>query len=345
MHYKGAAFKTRRLHLSPKMRLLSYIALLPLLLILAGCEVFGPDYETDEVKVDVPATFSPLPIPEYNPLTPAKVELGKQLFFDPILSGDQTISCGSCHEPNLYFADGKRLSHGVQGREGLRNSPSLLNIAYQRLFFWDGGSLTLEAQVMAPLENELEMDADIGEVLDRLIKHPEYPKLFNDAFNEGPSVQTLTQAIAAYERTLVSTPSRYDQFQLGNEGALTAQEQEGLALFNGKAGCVNCHAGPLLTNFAFENKGLTLTPADSGRARITGFTADYGKFKVPSLRNVAQTAPYMHDGRFTTLAEVIAHYNNGGDNIRNQSPEVKPRFLVASEIDALVAFLHSLTDE
>ena len=325
----------------------SWRLILPfLLLALIGCEIIGPEEQpATALVVQVPEGFPPVPVPAYNPLSPAKVALGKRLFFDPILSGDQSVSCSSCHDPGLAFSDGKSRSIGIDGREGIRNSPSLINVAYQRLLFWDGGSFTLEAQVLAPLENADEMKADLGVVLSRLASHPEYPGLFEVAFGEGPSIKSFTQAIAAYERTLVSTGARYDQFMQGRSSALSTKEQEGLQLFSGKAGCIKCHSGPLFTNLAFENKGLAPALADSGRARITGIASDTGKFKVPSLRNVTQTAPYMHDGRYTTLDDVMAHYNRGGDGVPNQPAAIKPLHLMPDEIDAIVAFLNSLTDE
>lgn len=320
------------------------ISILFATLLLGGCQLLGSD-EPSTVAVVVPDGFPPLPVPDYNPLEPAKVALGERLFFDPILSGDQTVSCASCHNPDLAFSDGKPRSIGIDGRVGLRNSPSLINVAYQRLLFWDGGSFTLEAQVLAPLENKDEMNAELEPVLQRLRTDTTYIRLFDRAFGEAPSIRSLTQAVAAYQRTLVSTGSRYDQYVAGQTDALTTQERAGLDLFNGKAGCVTCHAGPLFTNFSFENKGLSMALADSGRARITGLSSDFGKFKVPSLRNVALTAPYMHDGRFSTLETVLQHHNQGGSHTRNQSPMIKAINLTPEETSAIVAFLHSLTDE
>lgn len=322
-----------------------HIPLLSLLLLIAGCELFGPIDPTEAPRIEVPFGFQPVPIPAYNSLTKEKIELGEKLFFDPILSGDQSIACSHCHDPASAFTDGVEKSIGINERTGVRNAPSLLNVAYQQLLFWDGGSLNLEAQVLAPLENKDEMDADVGIVIQRLIDHPTYPALFKEAFGAAPSIRTLTQAVAAYERTLVSSGSRYDQYLQGDTLALSPEEQSGLELFQGKAACATCHSGFLLTNLAFENKGLAIMQADSGRARITLDPSDYGRFKVPSLRNVAITAPYMHDGRLPTLTGVIQHYNRGGDNVRGQSPHVKPLGLSDDEMRSLEAFLNSLTDE
>lgn len=314
--------------------------------ILSGCEILGPAEEVrDVVTVEVPAGFDPVPIPAHNPLTPAKVELGRRLFEEPLLSRTRDVSCASCHRADIAFTDGVARSTGVENREGLRNSPSLINVAYQRLLFWDGGSLTLEAQVLAPLENEDEMDIEIDTVLTRLRQHPEYPALFEQAFGEGPTIATLTQAIASFERTLVSTGSRYDRFVAGDESALTAQERNGMDLFFGDAGCASCHSGFLFTDQSFRNKGLQITRSDSGRARITLDPDDFGRFKVPSLRNVALTAPYMHDGRYETLAEVVDHVDRGGDDVRGRDPVMQPLNLTDAEKNALVAFLGTLTDE
>lgn len=315
-------------------------------LCVAGCEVFGPSEEnTDALQVTVPDGFDPVPIPVHNPLTLAKVELGRQLFSDPILSRTETVSCASCHDPERFFMDGRRFGSGVEGRKGLRNSPSVLNAAYQRLLFWDGGAQTLESQVLGPLENEVEMDANLDTVLHRLRTHPAYPARFQDVFGEGPSIRTMTQAIAAFERTLVSTGSRYDRYQAGDTLTLTELERLGRALFFGRAQCASCHSGFLFTNQQFENNGLVSTEADSGRARITLNPQDYGRFKVPSLRNVAETSPYMHDGRLFTLEAVVEHYDAGGEGARNQHALVQPLHLSEHEKAALVAFLHSLTDE
>ncbi len=322
------------------------------ILLLAGCDGLMESEEAPAVQdIAVPQGFAPVPIPDYNPLTIAKVALGKRLFFDPLLSRDQTVSCGSCHLPEQAFAHNQTVSPGVDGRRGIRNAPSLLNVAYQRLLLWDGGSPTLEAQVLAPLADKNEMDLALDEVVSRLNTHPLYPNLFEEAFGQAPDVQAITRAIAAFERTLVSTGSRYDRFAQGDASALTAQEQRGAALFFGKAGCNGCHGGFLFSNAlgpaqqAYVNNGLQMAPSDSGRARITFRTEDFGKFKIPSLRNVALTAPYMHDGRFATLAEVVSHYDAGGAEVRNQDTRIRPLDLSTGEQSDLVAFLHALSEE
>ena len=321
----------------------SILKLVCLVLAMSACA--QPDSASkEEMSLVVPAGFEPVPIPSHNPLTKAKVLLGQRLFFDPILSADSTVSCATCHIPRFFFSDGQMLSHGVGGRLGTRNTPSLINTAYHKLFFWDGGSITLEHQVFGPLQNSTEMGLNLASVLDRLNSIETYREEFNHVFGASPDLRGLTQAIAAYQRTLISGGTRYDSYKAGDQHALSIAERRGLALFEGKAGCVHCHNGFLLTNLTFENNGLSISRGDSGRARVTGLWEDYGKFKVPSLRNVAQTAPYMHDGRMSTLSEVIEHYDKGGSDVRGKNDLIQPLNLDATERTDLEGFLHSLTD-
>ena len=323
------------------MRLIVFLSCL----LIAGCEILGPGNDGERVVVDVPAGFDPIPVPDHNQLSPEKVALGERLFFDPILSRDQTISCGTCHLPELAFTDGLPKSRGIEGRIGIRNSPSLVNIAYQQLLFWDGGSFTLENQVFAPLQDHNEMDAELDNVLERLNADPAYIKEFERAFEEEATLRSLTQALAAFQRTIRSGGSRYDRYISGEESALREDQLRGLELFENKAGCNTCHSGFLFTNQAFENNGLFVANADSGRARVTLQAEDYGKFRVPSLRGVAVTGPYMHDGRFLSLLEVVAFYNKGGNGARNQHEAITPLSLSDREQADLLAFLEALTDE
>lgn len=312
-------------------------------LAISGCA--PPDSTSEEqLRPVVPGGFDPVPIPVHNPLTRNKVLLGQQLFFDPVLSLDSTVSCATCHRPDAFFADGQALSRGVGGRPGTRNTPSLLNIAYHQLFFWDGGSITLEHQVFGPLQNPDEMALDLASVLQRLESIPTYREAFEELFDEAPSLRGLTQALGAYQRTLLSGGARYDRYKAGDQTALSPAETRGYKLFKGKAGCLHCHHGFLLTSLRFENNGIAVSKEDSGRARVTGLKEDYGKFKVPSLRNVAQTAPYMHNGGMATLSEVIDHYDQGGREVRGKSPLIQPLGLEEEEQADLEAFLHALTD-
>lgn len=326
------------------MRVGILIAAAALSLGLAGCGIAG--HETrDPAILDVPVGFEPIPVPAHNPLTPAKVELGERLFFDLDLSEDRSLSCASCHFENAAFADPRRLSPGVHGRLGIRNSPSLVNVAYLNLLFWDGGALTLEAQALGPLEADFEMNMNLGDLITRVESDPSYVSQFEEAFGEGPSIRTLTQALASFQRTIRSGGSRYDRYVSGAVDALTDSERRGLELFRGKANCASCHKGFLFTNQAFENNGIEPAGSDSGRARITLDPADFLEFRVPSLRNVEKTAPYMHDGRFDSLEDVIDHYDQGGTGVRNQSALITPLRLTDQEKRDLIAFLNSLTDE
>ena len=320
------------------------VAIIASLLLLAGCELAAVEDRPEVEAVAVPQGFDPLPIPVSNQLSVAKVQLGERLFHDPILSSDASISCASCHHADRAFADPRRVSVGVGGRTGIRNSPSLVNVAYQRELFWDGGSFTLEDQVLAPLTDEREMNADLGEVLRRLTADSSYANAFRAVFDRGPDIPSLTQAIAAYERTIVSGGSRYDRWQSGAT-TLSASEELGRKLFFGKAGCASCHAGFLFTSGEYLNNGLLHAAADSGRARITLESVDAGRFKVPSLRNVGLTAPYMHDGRFSSLDEVVRHYDAGGEGAPNQDPRIQALHLSGAERQAIVDFLSTLTDE
>lgn len=311
---------------------------------LSACGAADPDDgRLTPYRLVVPDGLDAPPEPD-TPLTEELVTLGERLFFDPVLSRDGSVSCGSCHRPELAFADGRAVSVGVDGRTGARSAPSLLNVAYHPLLFHDGGAFSLEGQAVAPLENPVEMDLPVGEALDRLRADPSYAADFDAAFpgGEGVSVRTFTRALGAFQRTLLSADARFDRFHTGDPTALSVQEQRGLSLFEGPARCGTCHTGPLLTDFGFHDVGLA--GDDPGRAVITGDPADVGRFKTPSLRNVAVTAPYGHDGRFPTLDAVVRHYVRGGDGTPNQHPNVRPLPLSDAEGDALVAFLGTLTD-
>ncbi|MEM6337006.1 MAG: cytochrome c peroxidase [Bacteroidota bacterium] len=312
--------------------------------VLGGCDLYGPDPAPAGVHVPVPEGFDELPVPPQNPALAERIRLGERLFFDPILSGNQTISCGSCHLPERAFADLTRRSIGIQGRVGLRNAPSLLNTAYRTSLFWDGGALFLESQALVPLEDENEMNLPIDEALRRLSEHHDYPALFASAFDgEAPSVRTLSYALAAYQRTLVSAPIRLDRYRAGERNALTAPEQRGLALF--ETHCSSCHAGPLLTTEGFANNGVSVTDEDPGRQRITHDPADRGVFRIPSLRGLARTAPYFHDGRFFSLEEVVGYYVAGGDGGAGQDARIQPLALSAEDQADLIRFLQTLDDE
>jgi cytochrome c peroxidase len=327
------------------------ICLMVVFLCLSSCK---KDKDVDDlltgdevITLDIPSKFPYPEFPSDNQPTQNRIDLGKKLFFDPALSRDSTISCGSCHQENKFFADNLQVSNGIDGRKGLRNAPSLVNVAYQFSLFWDGGNPTLEQQAIAPIENHDEMDIDVNKVVERLNKNSEYVTLFQKAYKQLPSVYTLTRAIACYERTLIGGRSRYDKFAINHDSTLlTPSEKNGLVLFFNETGdCFHCHQGFNFTDNSFRNNGLYLTYADSGRARITQMPSDIGKFKVPSLRNVEKTAPYMHDGSITTLEGVLDHYISGGKNHPNKSVIIKGLKLSDQEKKDIINFLKALTDE
>ena len=295
-----------------------------------GISTYNP-YTPTLQPLEIPAIFSnniidPV-IPFNNPQTVEGIALGKKLFFDPILSGDTTQSCADCHSPENAFTDSNRFSEGIDGRLGTRNSMPLFNMAwnYDEKFFWDGRSFGLEEQVLEPVKNPIEMHNTWVNAMESLQNHSEYPTLFNQAFGTSTIDSTLvTNAIAQFERTLISANSRFDQHLLGTL-ALTPQEVNGFNVFmdETRGDCFHCHGNannPLWTDNMFHNNGVDAIITDIGLGKVTGNPADNGKFKSPSLRNLQFTAPYMHDGRFETIDEVINHYSEGLQN----SPTIDP---------------------
>lgn len=327
------------------MRSLSILPLLALTItILSGCDSAGN--EPPPAVFDVPAGFPAMPVPADNGLTPQRIALGKRLFFDAQLSRTGKVACGSCHLQQNAFADPRQYSIGVEGRLGDRNAPALINMAWNTSFFWDGGVPTLEQQAIAPIINPLEMDMPLQGVVDRVKADPSYVEMFRTAYGSDPKPEWVTKAIASFVRTMVSGNSRYDRFNRGDSAALNASERRGMGLFFGeRAECFHCHVGFNLTNNTFQNNGLYSVYADSGRGRVTERPSDLGKFKVPTLRNVEVTAPYMHDGSLATLEDVVEHYASGGKGHPNQSSTIHRLDLTEEEKTDLIAFLKSLTDQ
>jgi cytochrome c peroxidase len=291
-------------------------------------------------------------IPADNPLTEEGVALGRRLFYDSILSGNNTMSCGSCHKQEFAFTDGgQQYSIGIDKVPGTRNSMSIANLGYQRKFFWDGGAADLESQVIGPIQNPVEMHANLVDVIAKLNAHHEYPALFARVFGSSTiTTPMVMKAVAQFERTLISGNSKWDQYRRG-EATLTAEEAHGREIFEneGKGDCTHCHTlGSTFSDFEFRNNGVDSISADAGRALITLLATDSGKFKTPSLRNIALTAPYMHDGRFKTLEECIEHYNTGFHYAKNLDGaldhKVKGRMTAQDKAD-LLAFLKTLTDD
>ncbi|CAI8167970.1 MAG: Cytochrome c551 peroxidase [Flavobacteriales bacterium UBA4585] len=288
-------------------------------------------------------TYPVLEYPADNPNNAAAASLGERLFFDPILSVDSSISCGSCHKPELGFATNDRVTPGVGGVLGKRNSPSLLNVGFQPYFMREGGVPSLEMQVLVPLGDATEMAHNVVDAVRRLNRNTGYRNEFLTVYGDTASAFLLVRALANFERTLVDFDAPFDHFIQGDATALSNEAIKGGKLFYGKAACVQCHSGVLLTDFGFANNGTAIVDStDYGRELLTNESSDRYVFKVPSLRKVQITAPYMHDGSVSTLADVVEQYNTGGTNHSYTDSRIEPLGLSVSEKAQLVAFLEAL---
>lgn len=301
--------------------------------------------ENEDIEAEltmVPEGFESIAYPEDNPFTLSKWELGKKLFYDPVLSVDFSISCASCHKPELAFSDDQATTNGIENRQGTRNSPSLSNVAYNPYYTREGGVPTLEMQILIPIQEHNEFGFNIVEACERLNEIKEYVEMTEDAFGTEMTPFALTRALATFERTLISGNSPYDLHNRG-DASLSPSALKGMTLFNSsKTNCSSCHSGFNFTDYSFKNNGYE--SGDIGRMRFTGDSVDYSVFKVPSLRNIGLTGPYMHDGSFSTLREVIDQYNSGGSSNFND-PLIQPLNLNEQEINDLISFLTSLTDQ
>jgi cytochrome c peroxidase len=279
-------------------------------------------------------------------LPEARAELGRRLFYDGRLSRTGLVSCSSCHQQAHAFSDPSPVSTGVDGRQGTRNAPALVNLAWGTSFFWDGRSSSLEDQAGKPIENPLEMDSPISDVVTRLAADQTYVRDFTAAYGGPPAEDTLRSALASFERTLVSGESPYDRHLAGDNSAFSASATRGETLFfSERAACFHCHPPASLTDGGYFDNGTFVTGGDVGRQAITGLLGDLGKFKVPGLRNVAASAPYMHDGSLADLEAVIDQYDQGGRGDPATDPQIRPLGLSSDEKGDLLAFLRSLTDE
>jgi cytochrome c peroxidase len=308
----------------------------------------------------VPAGLPPVPVPAGNPLTPARAALGERLFFDRGLGADHALACGSCHRPERYFADDVAVSKGMIGLDGARNAASVLNAAYLPLLLSDGRAKSLEDQVRYPVANPLEMDTTQERVVDYVASTPAYRPLFAQAFASGEVTwERITQALAAFERTLLSSNSPFDRYLAGDAAALSEPARRGWTLFQ-EAGCIGCHAfspeRPFFSDFGFHNTGVSWYPArpqpsevrftpDLGRFWVSRDRREIGAFRTPSLRNVARTAPYMHDGSIATLRGVVDYYSRGPRKNPFLDPRLRPLALTAAQQEDLVAFLEALTGD
>jgi len=319
-------------------------------LIFSACTVDAPLKSEDdlliEILLSVPEGFPEIPFPEDNELTAERWRLGKKLFFDPIMSIDSSISCGSCHKQELAFADNVFVSPGVENRLGNRNAPSLANVAFLPHLLREGGVPTLEQQVFVPIQEHAEFDNNILVIAERMNKIESYVNVSQKAYGRIPDPFVITRALSAFQRTIISGESDYDDYtHRSNSSALNTQEIRGMELFfSEELACTSCHGGILFSDHSFQNNGLFENYEDDGRYLLTLEETDRALFKVPSLRNVALTAPYMHNGSFETLEEVIEHYNSGGENHPNKSILIKPLGLNNTEKEDLIAFLTSLND-
>lgn len=327
----------------PRFRWLVLLGGLPLI---AGCGDAADEPRPLESAIAIPDGFPPIAAPEDNVPTADRIALGRRLFYDERLSSDESVSCASCHLQARAFADPNPLSLGVADRVGTRNAPGLINEAWSKSFFWDGREATLEVQATKPIENPLEMATNLDDVTARLNLDLALVRQFERAYATAPSADTIPKALASFVRSLVSSESRYDAFLRGDETALSDAERRGERLFSGERGeCFHCHVGYNLTSQGYRNDGIAHDDPDTGRHEVTGKPTDRGKFKTPTLRNVAVTAPYMHDGSLPTLEAVVEQYDAGGRGHDNTDPLIKPLGLGDQDKADLVAFLKALTDE
>jgi cytochrome c peroxidase len=284
-----------------------------------------------------------MPVPQDNPQSAEKIALGRHLFFDGRLSADGKISCASCHDPRQAWAGHDATDTGINGRVGDRNSGTVVNSGYMTFQFWDGRARSLEEQALGPIQNPVEMGETLPHVVRKLAAIPGYRRQFQSAFGTGVSADGIANAIAAFERTIVSEPAPFDRYLAGDKNAMSMEAIRGAELFSGKGAA--CHNGPLFSDQNFHNLGVGAGAAhpDVGRETVSKSQVDRGKFKTPGLRNVARSYPYMHDGKMKTLADVVEYLDRGGTPNPNLDALVRPLNLTTRERRDLVAFLKALT--
>jgi len=312
---------------------------------LAGC--FAGSLLTQSVlgdepyKLQTPAGLRSLRVPADNPLTVGKVELGKQLYFDPRLSVDDTVSCASCHDPKKGWSNGEAFATGVDDQKGGRSAPTIINAGYSYFQFWDGRAKQLEGQALGPIENPIEMALPLDKLIPKLNAIAGYRKQFNDVFGTDATPEAVAKAIASFERTVLSGDAPYDRFKAGDKAALSEAAQRGLRLFTNKAACSSCHSGANFSDHAFHNVGVGMDSEkpDAGRFAHSNLVGDTGSFKTPTLREIARTAPYMHDGSLATIEDVIEYYNKGGNPNDYLDEEIFKLNLTPEEVKDLATFL------
>jgi cytochrome c peroxidase len=296
----------------------------------------------------VPLGLMPVQYPRENPYSAAKAELGKLLYYDKRLSADNTVACATCHAPASGFTDNAPVSTGIRGQKGGRSAPTVINRAYSLNQFWDGRAATLEEQAKGPIQNPIEMGSTHEAVVAKLRGIAGYKPLAAKAFGTPElTIDHVAQAIATYERTVLSGNSAYDRYKAGQKNAMNASQVRGMGVYFDKAKCDQCHEGVNFTLNAYHNLGVgTDKPEpDAGRSAVTNNPADWGAFKTPTLRDIARTAPYMHDGSLRTLEEVVDYYDKGGLKNKNLDEKMKPLNLTAQEKKDLVEFLKALNGE
>ena len=284
-----------------------------------------------------------IPFPKNNAYTPARELLGRTLFFDPRLSGSNIMSCATCHNPALGWSDGLPRGLGHEMKQLGRRTPTILNLAWAELLFWDGRAANLEEQAAGPMQSPAEMNGTMNEIVDKIQRVPGYRKMFEAAYpGEGVTPVTITKAIATFERTVISNVAPFDYWIAGQENAISESAKRGFVLFNTKANCAVCHAGWTFTDHGFHDVGLPSTDIGRGKLAPTVATMQHA-FKTPTLRNIDQRAPYMHDGSLVTLQQVVTFYQEGGTNRPSKSKNIKALNLSAADKADLVAFLQTLT--
>jgi len=308
-----------------------------------------PDSRTiPKPDVDVPLGLSKIVWPRDNPYTPEKAELGRFLYFDPRLSADNSVSCATCHDPKKAFGDAAPVSTGIHGQKGNRNAPPVFNRAYSLAQFWDGRAGTLEDQALGPMANPIEMGNTHQLVVKKLQEIAGYQPLFEKAFGPGPiTIDNAAKAIATFERTVLSGNSPFDRYRAGQKKAMNAAQIRGMKVFEKRAKCDKCHEGMNFTTNEYHNLGVGMDKPepDLGRFVVTKDPKDWGAFKTPTLREIANSAPYMHDGSLKTLEEVVDLYDKGGTLNKNLDPDIKPLHLTKDEKKDLVEFLKALSGE
>lgn len=321
------------------------LLLISVLFALAACGD-QPVFTDEPVNVRIPARFPEIKYPDDNHPTKLRLLLGRKLFYDTRLSENNSIHCGSCHALSAAFTDGRATSAGMHGFAGKRNAPSLANVAWTPRLMMEGGVPTLETQVLAPLHDTLEMGASMMLAVDKLNQDDELRALSKAAYGrDSIDPYVITRALAAFQRTFISGDSRYDRYKQGLTTELNEREISGMNLFFSEhTQCGSCHPDVLMSDYGYYNIGLYDEYTDTGKERASGKPEDIGKFKTPSLRNIALTAPYMHDGSIWSVDEVVAFFNAGGHPHPNKDPRIKPLGLSQQQQEDLVAFLNALTD-